>query len=415
MLPSIDLDRAGVRLALSTEACSPTPLTQQLAGNCGFRAWLRQWRDESPCWLVSLIVHLVVVLLVMSSTVPWMPANGQGSGSISLTIGFADRTQHSQGPEVTLPSEPTVTSGQSETDPTEQPTTSTDRASVAEARRQSASAPSESAAPSPRERAASSQSVESTTADDKSWRVSRYAALLNRRRPLLGASTARLTTALPVSDAPLDPQQVGFDQIVDDFIAYDVGRLRGTAGMQARQRFAELGPDALPALVRGLNRAAGLHASCPVGVIAGKLIATLRTASDPSLRQYAIDNIGAGVPEDAPHYARLVALRKNWLDAPAMPANVAVIVERLEDRQEGELMELMLSLSGAPSDTLVAALRSGDEYLAAAATLAIIQGPKVWDSQQQGQLRAALMHFHTVTANAQIRALIGDAINTLHR
>jgi hypothetical protein len=158
-----------------------------------------------------------------------------------------------------------------------------------------------------------------------------------------------------------------------------------------------------------------MHASCPVGVIAGKLITTLRSASDPSLRQYAIDNIGAGVSEDAPHFARLVALRKNWLDAPEMPVNVAVVVDRLEERQEGELMELMLSLSGAPSDTLVAALRSGDEYLAAAATLALIQGPKVWDSQQLGQLRAALMHFQAFTSNPQLRDLTRDAANALRR
>ena len=189
-----------------------------------------------------------------------------------------------------------------------------------------------------------------------------------------------MQTMRPITEPSSDPQQRALDQVVDDFIAYDVGQLRGAAGMAARQRFAALGPEALPALVRGLNKAAGIHASCPVGVIAGKLISTLQNANDPSLREYAINNIGVGVPEDAPHFHRLKALRKNWLGGPAMPPNVALIVDRLESRQEGELMELMLALSDAPSDTVVAALRSGDEYLGAAAVLAIIQGPQRWDA-----------------------------------
>jgi hypothetical protein len=77
-------------------------------------------------------------------------------------------------------------------------------------------------------------------------------------------------------------------------------------------------------------------------------------------------------------------------------------------------MELMLALSDAPSDTIVAALRSGDPYLGAAAALAIAQGGHAWDLQQRAQLRAAVMHFQSSVTQPQMRALAVDARNALH-
>ena len=67
--------------------------------------WWRESLEDSPSWLVSLIIHLVAFLIVTSVAVPWSPAGKAGSGTISLTLGFADRTQESQGPQVTI--EPT--------------------------------------------------------------------------------------------------------------------------------------------------------------------------------------------------------------------------------------------------------------------------------------------------------------------
>jgi hypothetical protein len=51
---------------------------------------------------------------------------------------------------------------------------------------------------------------------------------------------------------------VVYNKVVDDFILYDIGRLRGQLGQLALTRFNQLGPDSLPALVRGINLAAGL-------------------------------------------------------------------------------------------------------------------------------------------------------------
>jgi hypothetical protein len=393
-------------------------LSHHLASHRGWRAWIRETLEESPSWLVSLILHLVGFLIVTSVAVPWNSSGGTGSGAISLTVGFAERTESSQGPQVTVePSEAVEETSDAEGPRVAGPQAlSEDRAAAPPASARGADGQAAtSAASSSLASDTPNEASLTLVAHAESYRVSPYAALLNRRRLTVGTVSSQVQTLRPMSEPVLDPQQRALDQVVDDFIAYDVGQLRGAAGLQARERFAELGPESIPALVRGLNRAAGIHASCPVGVIAGKLITTLRSANDPSLRQYAIDHIGVGVPEEAPHFHRLLALRKNWLGAPSMSPNVALVVDRLESRQEGELMELMLALSDAPSDTVVAALRSGDEYLAAAATLAIIQGPHVWDTQQRGQLRAAVMHFQSTARNPQIRSLTVDAQRVLTR
>ncbi len=285
-------------------------LTEQVASHRGWRAWWQQSVDDVPSWLISLIVHLVAFLIVTSVAVPWTASGRSGSGTISLTLGFADRTQTAQGPEVTI--EPPSLSDSSNSPSQDRAATASQHDDSASSR--SAQTPSEprhqpspvepalSAAPTPSQLPAARATGRAPVANVESYRTSPYAALLNRRRPSLGTS-ATVQTIRPMSESSMDPRERALDQIVDDFIAYDVGKLRGAAGAAARQRFAELGPEALPALVRGLNKAAGIHASCPVGVIAGKLITTLRTANDPSLREFAIANIGVGVPENAPRFS----------------------------------------------------------------------------------------------------------------
>src|SRR5579875_2356406 len=85
------------------------------------------------------------------------------------------------------------------------------------------------------------------------------------------------------------------DQIVERYIQYDIGRLQGKEGAQALKEFKALGPEAIPSLVRGLNRAAKIEHSCPVVVIAQKLARLLAASEDPELLEYVRDNIGSGV------------------------------------------------------------------------------------------------------------------------
>jgi len=85
------------------------------------------------------------------------------------------------------------------------------------------------------------------------------------------------------------------DEIIDRFMLYDIGRLQGDAAKKALKDFKDLGPEAIPALVRGVNRAAKIEHSCPVVVIAQKLGKLLVASDDQELLEYARDNIGAGV------------------------------------------------------------------------------------------------------------------------
>lgn len=108
------------------------------------------------------------------------------------------------------------------------------------------------------------------------------------------------------------------DQIVDRFMLYDIGRLGGQEGAKALKAFKDLGPEAIPALVRGLNRAAAIEHSCPVVVIAQKLGRLLAASDDREVMEFVRDNIGSGVGRTR-HAGVLqdlrvgVAMRKNAL------------------------------------------------------------------------------------------------------
>jgi hypothetical protein len=85
------------------------------------------------------------------------------------------------------------------------------------------------------------------------------------------------------------------DEIIDRFIQADTGKLRGPDGQKAMKEFDSLGKEAIPALIRGLNRAADIDHSCPTLVITRKLMKMLLASNDVELLDYARENIGAGV------------------------------------------------------------------------------------------------------------------------
>ncbi len=51
------------------------------------------------------------------------------------------------------------------------------------------------------------------------------------------------------------------DELIDRFIQADTGKLKGDAGKKAIRDFEGLGREAIPALIRGLNKAAGIEHS----------------------------------------------------------------------------------------------------------------------------------------------------------
>jgi hypothetical protein len=92
-----------------------------------------------------------------------------------------------------------------------------------------------------------------------------------------------------------EKQEAEFDKIVDDFIQYDVGALKGEEGKRALLAFKTLPPEAIFALIRGLNKAAAIEDSCPAVVIGKKINAILRGTTDARLLDFAYENVGAGI------------------------------------------------------------------------------------------------------------------------
>ncbi|HEX7448754.1 MAG TPA: hypothetical protein VF306_14475 [Pirellulales bacterium] len=116
---------------------------------------------------------------------------------------------------------------------------------------------------------------------------------------------------------PTSAEQQRYLDIVDRFIEADLGRLARTEADLAKHDFDRLNPAAIPSLVYGLNKSAKIHASCPVAVLTFKLDMALRKNRDPELLQYAIDHLGEGVADTAPHAKRLRALLEQWRSSDA--------------------------------------------------------------------------------------------------
>jgi hypothetical protein len=182
-----------------------------------------------------------------------------------------------------------------------------------------------------------------------------------------------VTSALPADETkkrksnPLAPsliqlteeEEKEIDSIIDRFILYDTGLLRGKAGKKALTAFKKLGPDAIPALIRGLNRAAKIDASCPAVTIGQKLATLLRRSNDVQLLEFARENIGSGVTRTkhggvlrdlkticllrkrtaAINTARAKRLR------PFRAKTVAELVSAVEDAKGAKLKQLLAELS----------------------------------------------------------------------
>jgi hypothetical protein len=105
-----------------------------------------------------------------------------------------------------------------------------------------------------------------------------------------------------------DDEEEKLDAAIDRFIEADVGKLRGDDYKKAIQDFDKIGTEGIPALIRGLNKAAAIEGSCPAVVIAKKLAKMLNATEDRELLLFARENIGAGVGRTR-HSAVLAELR----------------------------------------------------------------------------------------------------------
>jgi hypothetical protein len=110
------------------------------------------------------------------------------------------------------------------------------------------------------------------------------------------ADTPRKPSAIAPSLPALSKEEEDkIDDIIERFMRADTGRLRGGDARQAIREFEALKMEAVPALIRGLNKAAQLEHSCPVLTISKKLQNLLLSSNDQQLLEFARDEIGAGV------------------------------------------------------------------------------------------------------------------------
>jgi hypothetical protein len=158
------------------------------------------------------------------------------------------------------------------------------------------------------------------------------------------------------------------DHIINCFMQFDIGQLRGAEGEKAKKEFDALQPEAIPALIRGLNRAAKLEHSCPATVIAKKLNTMLMASDDTKLLEFARDEVGAGV-KNSLHAAVLTQLRNNCLRRKNALADVAAsgADKSLRSVPTADLVESAGLLQGQKLRPVLLELetRKGDEALGA--------------------------------------------------
>lgn len=116
-------------------------------------------------------------------------------------------------------------------------------------------------------------------------------SLLDFAHENIGAREPRKEPKKPSAEV-----EAKYDRIIDAFIEFDLGNLRGADGKNAKIAFEQLPPDAIFALIRGLNRAATIEHSCPAAVLGKKVRSLLVASNDPALLSYAIENIGNTKP-----------------------------------------------------------------------------------------------------------------------
>src|SRR5262249_45009397 len=151
----------------------------------------------------------------------------------------------------------------------------------------------------------------------------------------------------PSLPAVTQEEEDKFDDIIDRFILADTGRLKGAAAAKATKEFLALKPEAIPALIRGLNKAAKISHSCPVLMISKKLVKMLSASTDDKLLEYAKDEIGAGVKASR-HAGTLrdlrfkISMRRNALARlkPQGPAGMTMTdLVRSAGRETGSKLE----------------------------------------------------------------------------
>jgi hypothetical protein len=187
----------------------------------------------------------------------------------------------------------------------------------------------------------------------------------------------KASSVAPSLPALTDEEEDKLDAIIDRFIDADCGKLRGEDYKKAVQEFDKIGPEGIPALIRGLNKAATIEGSCPAVVIARKLTRMLATSEDRELLEFARENIGAGVGKTrhaivlqdlrVTCMVRKGALAREGKSRPTTPATASPGDKALRSMSVGDLAKAAGSDRGQRLKDVLIELetRRGDEAIAA--------------------------------------------------
>lgn len=150
---------------------------------------------------------------------------------------------------------------------------------------------------------------------------------MQRALPALVLMIAVTSTVLADVPTLTREEEEKLDEVIARFVQVELAKLRGEEARKAIRDFEALKTDAIPALVRGLHRAAKNNQSCPVLTISKKLNTLLLSCNDPQMLEFARDELGAELSKNKYHSTfqnlRLTCmLRKNALGR--MPAVIAV-------------------------------------------------------------------------------------------
>lgn len=287
--------------------------------------WQSDCRRALPCWLVSMALHLLLVIVLGSIVAP---VSSRRVLPAILLLSFAkEEALQDQSPVLLASSEPALDEPKKAGQPMAgQPAAASAQADASAADRRDDSLdeliePEDEAAEMAQVRIAPELGApvpeETSPADEAAIQrppSARGKAGVSSAARIPPPDDPRTDGPKPVSQpARASAEERRLDDVVHRFIQFDIGRLQGEAGQQARRDFDRLGPEAIPALVRGLNKSARIYASCPVMVISNKLGEVMDENRDPAMLQYVADHLGENVPPNAPHMARIRALKNRLL------------------------------------------------------------------------------------------------------
>lgn len=256
------------------------------------------------------------------------------------------------------------------------------------------------------------------------------AAVLIAAEPARTESSRKPNPFAPSLPQLTDEEEAELDRIIDRFILFDTGKLKGEEGKKALADFQKLGPEATFALIRGLNRAAAIESSCPAVVIGKKLNTILRSTTDAELLEFARENIGIGV-EQSRHMGVIKDLRaiaifrkrdvqNRTATVRANPNPPATVIKSSKVMSNAELAKAVENTSGSQLRPLLIELskRSGEEVIdgLAFATLSLETDTKQLASDLLGSYLAkqtpALLKDKLKDGRATVRAHAARAIGS---